>query len=118
MKEKELCSIAAQNPSVQLLFTTRGKAPNLSASGQRIHKQLPSCSLLPWYTSKQRYSKNKNCDADKITGSVYIFQEADDYVFPALQVCPLRSSTTNTVPKAFKNTLAWLHLPFEHAVGL
>lgn len=40
------------------------------------------------------------------------------YFLPALQLWLLRSSTTNTVPKAFKNTLAWLHLPFEHAVGL
>lgn len=40
------------------------------------------------------------------------------YVIPALQLWPLRSSATNTVPKAFKNTLTWLHLPFEHAVGL
>lgn len=40
------------------------------------------------------------------------------YVIPALKLWPLRSSATNTVPKAFKNTLTWLHLLFEHAVGL
>jgi len=39
------------------------------------------------------------------------------YVLPVLQLRPLRSSTTNTVPKAFKKTLACLHLPLEHAMG-
>lgn len=40
------------------------------------------------------------------------------YVLPASQLRPVRSCATNIVPKAFKTTLAWLHLPLEHAGGL
>lgn len=40
------------------------------------------------------------------------------HVLIVLQLWPVRSSTTNTVPEAFTSTLAWLHVLFEHAVGL
>lgn len=40
------------------------------------------------------------------------------YILIVLQLWPVRSSTTNTVPEAFTNTLVWLHVLLEHAVGL
>lgn len=58
MQEKEFYSIATYNNSVQLLFT-RGKAPDLPTSGQRVHKQFPFYGILHWYTFKQVFEEQK-----------------------------------------------------------
>lgn len=91
------------------------EAHNLSVSGQIIHKK-PS---LLWLTGAHQNEDAQRTKTEKLIKlqALHAFsKKLMIYVLPAMQLWSLRSSTTNTEPKAFKITLAWLHLSFEHAV--